>query len=154
MPPLARKPVLRLFANKMMQWENLFYALTQLVHNFGAVAVVGGAWVAFKVQANNLNLKRKLIWLVLIGWSAQTFSGLMFGAISLYFYGETPDLHSTAQVAFAIKLACAVSGLLLASFYIKNAKNWSNKKRQCTLYSLTGFGATALTAAAFLRWFS
>jgi len=138
----------------MMQWENLFYALTQLVHNFGAMAVVGGALVAFKVQADNLDLKRKLTGLVLIGWSAQAFSGLMFGAISFYFYGETPDLHSTAQVAFAIKLACAASGILLALLYIKSAKNWSNKRRQLALYWLTVWGAIALTAAAFLRWFS
>jgi len=137
-----------------MQWENLFYALTQLVHNFGAVAVVGGALVALKVQVDNLDLKRKLTGLVLIGWGAQAFSGLMFGAVSFYFYGETPDLHLTAQIAFAIKLACAASGISLALFYIKSAKTWNNKRRHIALYGLTGLGATALTAAAFLRWFS
>ncbi len=137
-----------------MQWENLFYALTQFVHNFGALTVVGCALGALKVHADNLELKRKLVWLVLIGWSVQAFSGLMFGAISLYFYGETPDLHSTAQVALAIKLVCAVSGILLALFYIISATRWSNQGRHRVFYGLTGFGATALTAAAFLRWFS
>jgi len=137
-----------------MQWENLFYALTQFVHNFGALAVVAGALVALKLPSDKLVLKKNLAWLVLIGWGAQITSGLIFGGISLYFYGETPDLHSTAQVALIIKVICAGSGFSLALFYIVSAKNWSDKARHRTWYSLTGFGGTALTAAAFLRWFS
>jgi len=137
-----------------MQWENLFYALTQFVHNFGALAVVGGALAGLKVQADNLDLKRKFAWLVLSGWGAQAFSGLVFGAITFYFYGETPDLHSTAQFALAIKFVCAASGILLVLGYIKNAESWSNRGRRYVWSGLTGFGATALTAAAFLRWFS
>ncbi len=137
-----------------MQWENLFYALTQLVHNFGALMVVGGALSGFKIQVDNLDLKRKFAWLVLIGWGVQAFSGLLFGAISLYFYGETPDLHSTAQIALMIKLVCVVLAISLVLFYIKSAENWSSKGRYRVWYGLTGLGATALTSAAFLRWFS
>ena len=137
-----------------MQIENLYYALTQLIHNFGAVAIVGGAFAAYKLQADRLDLKRKLAWVVLIGWGAQGLSGLLFGAISLYFYGETPDLHSTAEVAFTIKLVCAVSAIVLAVMYLKSAKDWSEKGRHRVWLALTILGATALTAAAFLRWFS
>ncbi len=137
-----------------MQWENLFYALTQFVHNFGAVAVVAGALVALKAASDQLVLKKNLAWLVLIGWSVQITSGLMFGGISLYFYGETPDLHSTAQVALIIKVIGAGAGCSLALFYIVSAKNWSDKVRHRTWHLLTGLGGTALTAAAFLRWFS
>ena len=137
-----------------MQWENLFYALTQLVHNFGALSVVGGAIGGLKVQAGDLPLKRKLAWLVLGGWGAQAFSGLMFGAISLYLYGETPDLHLTAQVALAIKMACAATGILLTILYLRRAENWPEKRRHSTWTTLTGLGVTALSAAAFLRWFS
>jgi len=137
-----------------MQWENLYYALTQLVHNFGAIAVVGGALAGLKVSTDNLTLKHKLALLVLIGWSAQALSGLIFGAVSLYFYGETPDLHATAQVAFVIKLTCAVSGIFLALLYLKSAKLWTAKRRHRVWFALTGFGVIALTAAAFLRWFS
>ncbi len=137
-----------------MQWENLYYALTQLIHNFGALAIVGGALGGLKVQADNLHLKRKLAWLVLGGWCAQAFSGIIFGAISLYLYGETPDLHTTAQVALTIKMACAVSGILLSLFYVRRAEGWSNKGRHNAWTALTGFGATALSSAAFLRWFS
>lgn len=137
-----------------MQWENLYYALTQLIHNFGALAVVGGAVGGLKVQAGNLHLKRKLAWLVLGGWCAQVFSGIIFGVISLYLYGETPDLHATAQVALIIKTTCAISGILLALFYVRRAGSWSNKGRRNAWVVLTGLGATALSAAAFLRWFS
>jgi hypothetical protein len=137
-----------------MQWENLFYALTQCAHNFGALAVVGGALGALSIPAGNPDLKRKLVWLVLIGWGVQAFSGSLFGGISFYFYGETPDLHATAWVALVIKVICAVLGLLLALLYVVRAKNWSNNGRYRVLFGLTGFGATALTAAAFLRWFS
>ncbi len=137
-----------------MQWENLYYALTQLIHNFGALAVVGGALAGFKIGPDSLDLKRKFAFIVLAGWGAQAISGLFFGAISLYFYGETPDLHSTAYVAFVLKLLCALSGTVLALIYIKHAKHWQNAGRQRAWLGLTGLGVTALTAAAFLRWFS
>ena len=137
-----------------MQWENLFYALAQLVHNFGAVAVVAGALCGLKVQAENLALKQKLAWLVFFGWIAQACSGLMFGAISFFYYGETPDLHSTAEVAFIIKVTCAAAAGSLALFYIKRAKDWTGKGRCKVWCALTVFGVIALTAAAFLRWFS
>ena len=106
------------------------------------------------MQADNLALKQKLAWLVFVGWIAQACSGLTFGAISVYYYGETPDLHSTAQVAFIIKLICAVSAGSLALFYIKRAKSWTGKGRCRAWCALTAFGVIALTAAAFLRWFS
>lgn len=137
-----------------MQWENLFYALTQLIHNFGAMAVVGGAIAGLRVQADNRLLKRKLAWLVLGGWGAQAFSGLLFGAISLYLYGETPDLHSTAQMALGIKMLCAATGITLTLLYVRRAAGWSEKARRNTWGTLTGLGVTALSAAAFLRWFS
>lgn len=137
-----------------MQWENLYYALAQLIHNFGAVAVVACAFAGLKLRAEQLDLKKTLACWVLVAWSAQAISGLLFGAISLYFYGETPDLHSTAQVAFVIKLVCAASGIVLASLYLKKALNWTHQRRNHVWLILTVLGVTALTSAAFLRWFS
>lgn len=137
-----------------MQIENLYYALTQLVHNFGALAVVAGALVGLKLHTDRSGLKKKLAWLVLIGWGAQALSGLIFGAISLHYYGETPDLHSIAKVAFVIKLICATAGGSLALLYIQRGDSWGDKARHRVWHSLAGLGATALTAAAFLRWFS
>ncbi len=137
-----------------MQLENLSYALTQTIHNFGAAAVVGGAFFALKSKPDQLQLRNRMAWLVLIAWGAQIASGVIFGGVSFYFYGEFPDLHAVAVGALVIKVFCAVSGLALAILYLRGAQQWSEKGRHRTWHALTGLGATALTAAAFLRWFS
>ncbi len=137
-----------------MQLENLSYALTQVVHNFGALAVVAGAFAALKTQPDQLKLKNGMAWLVLIAWGAQGATGLIFGGISLLFYGETPDLHDVAKAALGIKILCALSGFVIALLYIRGASTWSEEGRRRAWHALTGLGATALTGAAFLRWFS
>ena len=134
--------------------ENLPYALTQVIHNFGALTVVGCALVGLKTAPDQLSLKHSMAWFILIAWGAQAVSGLIFGGISLVLYGETPDLHSTAYVALIVKMVCAASGFILALMYVRSAKNWDEKKRHRAFHALTGFGVIALTAAAFLRWFS
>jgi len=133
--------------------QNLGYALTQVVHNFGASAVVGGA-VASLWLAPRPELDRSLAWLVCLGWAAQIASGAAFGAISFYYYGKFPDIGGLAIAALAIKVACAVSGLSLASFYLLRAASWTATLRRRIWLMLAGLSATALTAAAFLRWFS
>lgn len=137
-----------------MQLENLSYAITQTIHNFGAAAVVGGAFFALKSQPDQIQLRNRMAWLVLIAWGAQVASGVIFGGVSFYFYGEFPDLHAVAVGALVIKVLCAASGLVLAALYLRGAQQWSEKGRYRTWHALTGLGATALTAAAFLRWFS
>lgn len=137
-----------------MQLENLSYALTQVIHNFGAAAVVGGAFFALKSRSDQLQLKNCMAWLVLIAWGAQGASGVIFGGVSYYFYGEFPDLHAVAIGALTIKVFCAAVGFMLAALYLHSAAKWSEKGRHRAWHALTGLGATALTAAAFLRWFS
>jgi len=137
-----------------MQIENLFYALTQLIHNFGALAVLGGALAGLKLAPDRLATRQKFAWLVFAGWLAQISSGMLFGGISFYYYGEMPDLHAIARVALIIKLFCAATAFMLVLYYIQRANSWSIKARHRAWHSLTGLGATALTAAAFLRWFS
>lgn len=137
-----------------MQYENLFYALNQTIHNFGAVAVVAGALVALKSKADQLPLKNVMAWVVLIAWGAQAASGVIFGAVSFIFYGEFPDLHAVAIGALVIKIVCAASGFVLAVLYVRGAQAWTDRGRQRAWHALTGLGGTALTAAAFLRWFS
>jgi len=134
--------------------ENLTYALTQVIHNFGAVAIVGCAIVGLKSSADNLDLKKTMAWILVLAWGAQGLSGIIFGGISLFFYGETPDLHSTAYVALIIKMACAAIGFSLAFLYLRNAQNWSEAGRKKVWHALAGLGTTALIGAAFLRWFS
>ncbi|MHB0918461.1 MAG: hypothetical protein ACYC1G_11855, partial [Thiobacillus sp.] len=95
--------------------ENLAYALTQVVHNFGAAAVLGGAvfvlWPASRLQDG-----RTFAWLILVAWGAQIISGGLFGLTSLYYYGETPDLSRIAMTALGAKVAAALTGFLLAAF--------------------------------------
>jgi len=136
-----------------MDLQNLGYALTQVAHNFGASAVVGGA-VASLWLAPRPELDRSLAWLVCLGWATQIASGAAFGAISFYFYGKFPDISGLAIAALAIKVACAASGFLLAAFYLLRAASWSAALRRRIWLMLIGLSATALTAAAFLRWFS
>ena len=47
-----------------MDLQNLAYALTQVIHNFGAVAVVGGAATALWLTPRQPVLERSLAWLV------------------------------------------------------------------------------------------
>jgi hypothetical protein len=133
--------------------ENLAYALTQVVHNFGAVGVLGGA-VFILWPAPRLEHARKIAWLILVAWGAQIASGGIFGAISLYYYGETPDLSAVALGALAVKVAAAAAGFLLAALYLVRGAEWSRGGVQRAFRSLAALGVIALTAAAFLRWFS
>ena len=137
-----------------MDPQNLAYALIQLVHNFGAVAIVGGAaaarWLARDVPAT----QRRLAWLVLAGWLAQSASGAGFGAVSYLFYGQFPDIHAIARVALMVKLACAAGGILLAAAYLRLAADWLPERRGTVWNTLLLLGVTALASAAFLRWFA
>lgn len=136
-----------------MDIQNLGYALTQVVHNFGASAVVGGA-VASLWLAPRPELDRSIAWLVCLGWAAQIASGAAFGAISFYYYGKFPDIAGVAIAALVIKVACAASGFSLAALYLLRAASWTAALRRKIWLMLAGLSATALTAAAFLRWFS
>ncbi|MCD6707232.1 MAG: hypothetical protein LT080_12375 [Thiobacillus sp.] len=65
-------------------------------------------------------------WLILAAWGAQIASGGLFGLTSLYYYGETPDLSSVAMAALAVKVAAAISGFLLAAFYLGRGREWNH----------------------------
>lgn len=136
-----------------MDAQNLGYALTQVVHNFGAAAVVGGALAALWPSPRP-EFERLLCWLVYLGWLAQIASGSAFGAISYYYYGHFPDIAGIAVAALAIKVGCAVTGISLAVWFLLGASSWREGRRKAVWHALAGLGATALTAAAFLRWFS
>ena len=137
-----------------MDPQNLAYALVQLVHNFGAVAVVGGAVAARWLARDAPDAQRRLAWLVLGGWLAQAASGASFGAISYHFYGQFPDIHAIARSALFIKLGCAAGGVLLAAVYLQRATGWQPARRAPVWTLLLVLGVTALSSAAFLRWFA
>jgi hypothetical protein len=133
--------------------ENLAYALTQVVHNFGAAIVLGGAVFALW-PTPRLELMRAFARLICLAWGAQIASGMVFGLTSFYYYGETPDLSSIAVAALAIKVTAAIGGLVLAASYLFRGRDWSDLHVRRTFQSLAALAAIALTAAAFLRWFS
>ncbi len=135
-------------------FENLSYAIMQLVHNFGAAAVVGVAIFAIYPAAQPIPIQRKFAWLVGLSWTAQALSGVGFGAVSYYFYEKLPDLHGLAFAALLIKIMCAAGGVSIAIMYLRQAAGWTTEQRSVAWKLLAALGVTALAAAAFLRWFA
>jgi hypothetical protein len=138
----------------VLDWQSLGYALTQVAHNFGAAAVVGGPTGALWIARRDIAPQRKLAWLALVAWGLQAASGATFGAISFHFYGQFPDIHGIAIAALFIKIACAVAGFPLAAAFLAYGMGWAPERQRLLWRTLLALGATALTAAAFLRWFS
>jgi hypothetical protein len=133
-----------------MDFQNLAYAITQIVHNFGAVTVVGGA--AFALLCREFEIQRELSWIVFAGWLVQAVSGLTFGAISYYYYAKFPDIFGIAVVALIVKVICAVLGITLAGRQL--IAQHKEKSRRNSWFILCGLGVLALSSAAVLRWFS
>lgn len=131
--------------------ENLAYALTQVIHNLGAVTVVGGAAFALWVP---VAAPERVARLVGTGWALQIASGAGFGGVSWYYYGQLPDLHAVAAAALAVKIACAAGGLALTLGLALRGHVWAATRRQAAWWALAVLAVTALTAAAFLRWFA
>ena len=137
-----------------MDLQNLSYAVIQVVHNFGAVAVVGSAVYALGLGLRPAGMRKPLAWTMLAGWAAQAVSGGAFGGVSWLYYGRFPDIHGLAVAALLVKMACAAAGFLLVAVYLYRGIGWSEHAQQATWRALATLAATALTAAAFLRWFS
>jgi hypothetical protein len=134
--------------------QNLAYALVQVVHNFGAVAVSAGGAAGYLLQRFGLPPPRRLGWLVFAGWIAQAASGAGFGTVSLLAYGQLPDLHDIAAVALGLKVLCATAGFVLTALWLRLGTGWTVARRRAVWAGLAGLAALALTAAAFLRWFA
>ncbi|MBY0577482.1 MAG: hypothetical protein K2P57_00380 [Burkholderiales bacterium] len=133
-----------------MNLQNLAYAVDQSAHNLGAVAVTGGAFLALFDEAR----RKKLAWLVLSGWAIQGATGALFGMLSYAFYGHLPDIAGVAVKALFIKMACAATGFFLAAACIRKSDSWPEAARDRAWLALFLLALTALTSAAFLRWFS
>ena len=136
-----------------MQPENLAYALTQVVHNFGAAALIGGS-VFWLWPLPRQEYARRFVWVILVAWGAQIASGIVFGITSLYYYGETPDLSNVALTALVIKVSSAATGFLLGAWYLARGKDWGVGHVKRLFQAQAVLAVLALTAAAFLRWFS
>lgn len=134
--------------------ENLVYALVQFVHNFGAMAVTAAPLAALWPQRAAPQARATLLRLLVVAWIVQIASGVSFGMTSLHYYGALPDLSAVARSALVVKVLCAASGLALAVALLLRGARWSAPAQDRGWHSLAGLGATALTAAAVLRWFS
>jgi len=133
----------------MSSAQNLAYAVIQVAHNLGAATAVGSSIAG--VLINHGGARRALLRVLLAGWSIQVVSGIAFGATSLYFYGHPPDIEGAALLALYVKIACVAAGFGVAGF----AFVASPEERADWIWPLSAaLAITALTAAAFLRWFS
>lgn len=130
--------------------QNLAYATTQIVHNFGAVSVVGGAVCA--IAWRNAEVQRKLAWVVLSQWVTQAASGATFGAISFAYYGKFPDIHGVAVDALIVKIVCAVLGFALVARQL--FAHPSEQSSRHAWIACADWARLALSSAAVLRWFS
>lgn len=137
-----------------MDLQNLAYALIQVAHNFGAVAVVGGSLLGRWPLHIEAIQRQRLAWLVLGGWVVQAMSGTAFGIVSIAYYGQPPDIHGIAVIALLVKIVCAVTGFVVTVWWLRRADRWSESRRTRVWSLLMALGITALSAAAFLRWFS
>ncbi|MFN2309020.1 MAG: hypothetical protein ABR553_04700 [Gammaproteobacteria bacterium] len=137
-----------------MALEDLAYALVQVVHNFGAAAVVGVAFMGRWPLRHHPGRRRQLAWLILLAWTAQGISGAGFGAVSYLYYAQLPDIAGVAVAALILKMASTVFGILLAGSYLWRGNSWSPLRQNRLWSGLMLLGALALTAAAFLRWYS
>jgi len=134
--------------------QNLVYALIQVIHNFGAATVVGAAAAALWLVGGDAAAQRRLAVLVAAVWAVQAASGAGFGVATFSFEGHLPDIHGLAVAALLVKIACAICGFTLAVIYAKYHAAWGIGKRLLAWRVLFALGITALSAAAFLRWFS
>lgn len=134
--------------------ENVFYTFVQIMHNFGACAVVGGSLLVSWPSRQESKTLQKLAWLVLIGWVVQGMSGAGFGITSYIFHGKFPEISVVARGALLIKVFCTMVGIVLTMAYLKNisAMNVIQTDRRWKWISL--YASIALIAAAFLRWFA
>ncbi len=136
----------------MSAGQNLAYAIVQVVHNFGAVAAVGGSFAAMKFR--DVDTRRRLAGVALAGWGTQAASGAAFGATSYYFYHQLPDIAGVAVAALAVKIVCVAIGFLLLATYLFRSNRWAPAKMDAAWTASAALAITALSAAAFLRWFS
>jgi hypothetical protein len=129
--------------------QNFAYAAIQVAHNLGAVTTVGSSMAG--VLLANHALRRTLARFLLTGWAIQAVSGVAFGVTSFYFYGRPPDIAGAALLALYVKIFCVVAGFAVVGTAIITPPD---KTTDWMWPPSAALAITALTAAAFLRWFS
>jgi len=72
---------------------------------------------------------------------------------SYFLKGQLPEISGVALIALVAKIACATCGFAVGVLYLKTASQWSVATRLKVWQGMLALAGTALTAAAFLRWF-
>ncbi len=134
--------------------QNFVYALIQILHNFGAVAIVGIPAVALFLMRDDMAGRHRLAIFAISAWAIQAISGALFGLSTFYFEHHLPDIHGIAVDALIIKMICAVSGIILAVMYVRRDAQLHKASAIFVWCTLLALGVVALCSAAFLRWFS
>lgn len=124
------------------------YALVQVAHNLGAMAVVGSPAAAWLWAREQRVVPNVLAWLTISGWMVQALSGVGFGLTSYLSRGELPEVTGVALIALYLKIGCAIAGFALTVFYLL-----AQQPRRVIWPALFTLGIAALCGAAFLRWF-
>lgn len=137
-----------------MDLQNLSYALVQVAHNFGAASVFGASVFALWPMRQGRPERRRLMWVIFVAWAAQMLSGIGFGVTSYRYYGQLPDIHGPAIVALGIKVIAAMAGFGLAGLYLARAAFWNDVRAAGAFRLIAFLSIIALSAAAFLRWYS
>ncbi len=136
-----------------MSAENLAYALIQVAHNLGAVALV--ALPVFGLWHGRKRTGAQRVALVLLAMAVvQALTGMFFGAASLYFHGALPDIHGVAAIALWVKVAALGIALAAGAAILAYGSVWSEARYAGAWKIACAAGVTALIAAAFLRWYS
>ncbi len=132
--------------------QNLGYSVIQIVHNLGAVATVGASLGG--VLLHEHPARKRLAYLALGGWLTQAASGAAFGAVSYLYYHHFPDISGIARYALGLKMLCATLGILLLLSYLWRYGRWQGAAERKAWFLSALLAVTAISAAAFLRWFA
>ena len=81
---------------------DLIYTCVQLIHNFGAVTVVGSPAAALWLGQDQKVAQPQVAGLMLLGRAARGASGAGFGLTSLYWKGQIPDVAGVALVSLVV----------------------------------------------------
>src|SRR2546428_5746094 len=130
---------------------NLVYTGVQILHNFGAVAVVGSTAMAWWVARDKLAGQGRLAWVLVIGWAAQGGSGAGFGMTSYFLKGQLPEISGVALIALVAKIACVTCGFAVGILYLNMASRWSVATRLKVWQGMLALAGTAPTTGALLR---
>src|SRR2546428_2787020 len=131
---------------------SLVYTGVQILHNFGAVAVVGSPAVAWWFARDNPAAQCRLAWLLVIGWAAQGASGAGFGMTSYFLKGQLPEISGVALIALVAKIACVTCGFAVGILYLNMASRWSVGTRLKVWQGMLALAGTEPTTGALFCW--